>query len=1123
MAHKEQREFCERVRQKFPEHFRNKKVLDIGSLDVNGNARYLFDNCSYIGLDLGEGKNIDVVCVGHIYDAPDEYFDTIISTETFEHDMFYEKTISNVIRMLKPGGLFLFTCAAPGRPEHGTRRCGVNLLNNQYDAPLLLQQSEEWSDYYKNLTEDDIRKSPSFNDNFPDGYFEVNNNAEIPSDLYFYGIKGGSKYIVEPVISEYSDEEFKDDIFVIDCWTDSKSKENNLINLIKSLKVFKSTILLTGHYPVKPEIQKMVDYYLFDKNNPLLVKNEFNEYGVNSVRWTEMGDVRVENIPEFHHDYAIWEAMRNAFNFCKYLGKKYIHFLEYDNLPEHIQYRQAFVEYVRKFGAVLYEYDKNSSSVTNGNPYCATYIFSIRTDVVVKAIDLIKTKEEFFRNKPDRWQLEKNFLNSVRQITQDIYFCPYIPNNNELNLQTAWNKDGVDRNGADIQLYLAVDELDDIYLHIISGERAKKNNENYLIEIVYRNYKKFNTVKSGDFLTYNLGKYQKGYTVRVYFEGIEIFSQFLGTDVDRFRESNKLIVKSIPKQLIKIQKVTTMVPPEELKINFIDGAFVEIKDSKTKEYRVQFVNKKTNYIEYQTNLKSNCWAKCTKQYYIDWVIKIWGITDYFYKEYELDLKNKIVLIGFESKALGDTLAWMPYVEKFRIDKKCKIACSTFHNNLFRNQYPEISFVEPGSVMYNIYALYRVGVFIEHKFHENRQIGGDYNSDKHPSEPRTEPLTKVASDILGLEYIEIKPKLPVLTTGKKKMVTIGVHGTAQCKYWNNSNGWQEVVDFLNSKGYEVRLLSREEDGYMGNKNPTGVTKIDTPTIEDVLKAIQESVLFIGVSSGLAWLSWGANVPTILISGFTNADIEPSDGIRRVINENVCHGCWSTHTFNPGDWNWCPVHQGTDKQFECSKTITSEQVITEIKDAFGWISKKTRLEEIYMTHRNNSFLDINEHLPTLKRYAEECDHITEMGVRECVSTFALMMGNPKKLISYDIVPIENYNIDREDIKSIAKENGVDFEFIVGDTTKIKIEETDFLFIDTEHIYEQLKTELKLHGNKVRKYIGLHDTTTNEYIGSIKGHKGLWPAIEEFLDKNPHWKLHERFTNNNGLTILKRDNVL
>ncbi len=163
------------------------------------------------------------------------------------------------------------------------------------------------------------------------------------------------------------------------------------------------------------------------------------------------------------------------------------------------------------------------------------------------------------------------------------------------------------------------------------------------------------------------------------------------------------------------------------------------------------------------------------------------------------------------------------------------------------------------------------------------------------------------------------------------------------------------------------------------------------------------------------------------------------------------------------------------------------------------------------------DINEHLPTLKKYAEECDHITEMGVRWIVSTYALLMGKPKRMISYDI-----NEIVWQPILDIVKYD-TDFEFRIANTLDLEIEETDLLFIDTLHNYNQLKGELTLHGNKSRKYIIFHDTTTFEWTGESYegkvGELGLWPAIAEFLEENKNWELHERFTNNNGLTILKR----
>lgn len=187
MAHIQQVTYCESVKKKYPQFFKNKKVLDIGSLDINGSNRSLFEDCDYLGIDVGEGRNVDLVCVGHEFEGPDNYFDTIISTEVFEHDMHYEKTISNIMRMLKPGGLFLFTCASTGRLEHGTRRS-----DGSWAAPLLMELENEWADYYKNLTDEDIVIIDGFKTMFPDGLFGYNPES---CDLYFTGIKNGKDYL----------------------------------------------------------------------------------------------------------------------------------------------------------------------------------------------------------------------------------------------------------------------------------------------------------------------------------------------------------------------------------------------------------------------------------------------------------------------------------------------------------------------------------------------------------------------------------------------------------------------------------------------------------------------------------------------------------------------------------------------------------------------------------------------------------------------------------------------------------------------------------------------------------------------------------------------------------------
>lgn len=148
---------------------------------------------------------------------------------------------------------------------------------------------------------------------------------------------------------------------------------------------------------------------------------------------------------------------------------------------------------------------------------------------------------------------------------------------------------------------------------------------------------------------------------------------------------------------------------------------------------------------------------------------------------------------------------------------------------------------------------------------------------------------------------------------------------------------------------------------------------------------------------------------------------------------------------------------------------------------------------------------------------------MGVRYGISTYAFLAAKPETLVSYDYTDCPNLST----FIKLADENGINYTFNKADTRDLEIEETDFLFIDTLHHYDQLKVELELHGNKARKYLGFHDTTSYEFIGEkytifndwFEEGKGLWRAIEEFLESNPHWEIAERFTNNNGLTILKR----
>ena len=207
-------------------------------------------------------------------------------------------------------------------------------------------------------------------------------------------------------------------------------------------------------------------------------------------------------------------------------------------------------------------------------------------------------------------------------------------------------------------------------------------------------------------------------------------------------------------------------------------------------------------------------------------------------------------------------------------------------------------------------------------------------------------------------------------------------------------------------------------------------------------------------------------------------------------------------------------------------TLERTKTAIKDILSWhqMHLKSVYRHLQMMEKQNtaqiqpvqdSLKDIYLHLPVLQEYAKKSDSICEMGVRNGNSTWALLQTHPKKLRSYDL----EYCADIEKHKEYAKNHHLNFEYIIQDVLKTEIEETDFLFIDTWHTYTQLKQELELHAKKARKYLGFHDIFTFGHMGEDGRDLGLVPAIFEFLQNHPEWKVDHYSHECNGLLILKK----
>ena len=179
MSHESQLDFVSRVKARFPESFAGKRVLEVGSLDINGSVRSLFDDCDYLGIDVAAGPGVDLVCQAQDFEGPDDSFDTVISCEVMEHNPHWAASLRNMVRVCKPGGLIVMTCATLGRREHGTAR------TNPDASPLTVGLG--WH-YYRNLTARDFRRERA-----TQGATCVFASDWRSYDLYMVGTKGTAR------------------------------------------------------------------------------------------------------------------------------------------------------------------------------------------------------------------------------------------------------------------------------------------------------------------------------------------------------------------------------------------------------------------------------------------------------------------------------------------------------------------------------------------------------------------------------------------------------------------------------------------------------------------------------------------------------------------------------------------------------------------------------------------------------------------------------------------------------------------------------------------------------------------------------------------------------------------
>jgi autotransporter strand-loop-strand O-heptosyltransferase len=261
------------------------------------------------------------------------------------------------------------------------------------------------------------------------------------------------------------------------------------------------------------------------------------------------------------------------------------------------------------------------------------------------------------------------------------------------------------------------------------------------------------------------------------------------------------------------------------------------------------------------------------------------------------MKVKIIL---NTSSLGDTIGAVAQVNKYQkiTNYEVNFCINDAYKCLFENSYPNIKFNS-----YNF------------EYDEQKKINFYFDR----------PLQKGFSDDLGMDYEELETNIDNHIGNrfiKQKYITISTHSTHQGRYWNNVDGWNDLIKYLKSK-YNISTVCIDRDHSFGIKscmNPIPNKAIDRCGInlKDCVNYISHAEFHVGTSNGLSWLAHGLKKHVVLISNVTKPWCEFSTNITRIYDDSICNGCLNEEKFDPTDWLWCP----RKKNFECTRKISFE---------------------------------------------------------------------------------------------------------------------------------------------------------------------------------------------------------
>ena len=277
-----------------------------------------------------------------------------------------------------------------------------------------------------------------------------------------------------------------------------------------------------------------------------------------------------------------------------------------------------------------------------------------------------------------------------------------------------------------------------------------------------------------------------------------------------------------------------------------------------------------------------------------------------------------VLVEIVSNSLGDTVGAVAIISKYQQQNNYEVSVISNYPNLFKKSYPNLKFIGRNETITESYD-HRISTTYKFEFPLMEGYSKDFG---------------ITTEGISLKVDSVNGQRPI----KNKYVCIGVHSTAQCKYWNYPGGWDMLSKMLRKKGLTPVVVERDElfgiKEHMNGLPQSAVKKVGMK-FSDVLNHIQHCEFYIGISSGLSWVAQGLGKPTVIISNVTSKDNEFLDEkTLRIYDEKICHGCIHKEPFDPNDWLWCPVYRNDDlRRHLCTKLITPTEVMEKIENFFN----------------------------------------------------------------------------------------------------------------------------------------------------------------------------------------------